>query len=314
MDLEKILSVANAISDELRIRIMSVLDAEGPRRYTEVMKSLELDVVEDSSKFAYHMGVLTEARLVEKFDDRYGLTYGGNEILSSLVRVTDSWPKLEFQDSLRRKSGASINKHIWSTSLLLVTPFNMLYSLFLINSGPRFILYTLIVSGLIFLVLGLYWRYESRAGFSDFKLEMFSEASKEMLGENRVMVMSVSTLGQTGLIGMSILQIYIARGILQVDAVSALIFIASFSSILGGIFLSWRLKSVWDAIHQHEETPDFSGQARTMYYVLMGGLLLVALWQVGYGIMNSSSGYIGGGMGLLGAFYGILKGYRQYVG
>jgi len=61
MEVEKVLSIGRALSDELRIRILVTLESGEMRRYTDLMKILGLDIAEGSSKFAYHIGVLVEA-------------------------------------------------------------------------------------------------------------------------------------------------------------------------------------------------------------------------------------------------------------
>ncbi len=99
MQENKILEIAKALSDELRIRIVGALSSGRPMRCTEVMKALDMDAAVDSSKFAYHMAMLTEAGIAEKVDDSYRFTHGGKEKFIAMVKVAKGWPDYQYQDS-----------------------------------------------------------------------------------------------------------------------------------------------------------------------------------------------------------------------
>ena len=312
MEVEKVLSIGRALSDELRIRILVTLESGEMRRYTDLMKILGLDIAEGSSKFAYHIGVLVEAGLIEKVDDHYRLTHGGNEILSSLDKVTCRWEKLEYQDSLRRKTGTNINKKIWSTILLWTSVNDLLYAFTFRPKGPSLITYSMIIAGFVFLALGFYWQLEIKEEFGDLKLERLQEAGKAMLGKNGVIISLIYVLGQLGSSGIVILMLFYGMGTIEIGLFSTLILVACSSSIVLGLYFSWRLSSLWDAFSHGDEMADVSSQGRIVFNVLMCVLLLIALWQIGYGFSISSSGIIGGGIGILGAFIGILRGYRKW--
>jgi hypothetical protein len=110
----------------LRIKIVGVLSSGRPMRYTEVMKALDIDAALDSSKFVYHMAVLTEAGIAEKVDDSYRITQGGKKIFNAMVKVADGWPDYQYQDSLKRMKGGEMNRLLWFRMLLMVTPWWLL--------------------------------------------------------------------------------------------------------------------------------------------------------------------------------------------
>lgn len=59
-----IANILKASSDDLRIKIIELLDREGPKSYSGLMKSLNLNPIQDAGRFAYHLKMLTRSGLV----------------------------------------------------------------------------------------------------------------------------------------------------------------------------------------------------------------------------------------------------------
>lgn len=64
-EFERLSSILKASSDDLRITIIELLDKEGPKSYSELMKSLALNPIQDAGRFAYHLKMLTKSGLVD---------------------------------------------------------------------------------------------------------------------------------------------------------------------------------------------------------------------------------------------------------
>ncbi len=157
MGTERILDIAKAFSDEMRVRIVGILAPGMPMRYSVIMKELELDVASESNKFAYHMGILTDAGIAEKVDDSYRITQGGKKVFQSMAEVSEKWAKLRYQDSLKRLKGQDVQKLIWSRSFLSISPLWLLYSYVLWFPRSNKIAIPMLATGLALLSLGLYW-------------------------------------------------------------------------------------------------------------------------------------------------------------
>lgn len=306
MNVKRIQEVANAISDEMRIRILLTLDSGEPRRYTDLMKDLDLNITTDSSKFAYHVGVLVEAGLIEKFEEQYRLTHGGAEILSTLVKVTDEWSRLEYQDSLRRLSGGDLNKRIWSSTFILSSLNFIVFSLFEIRGEPNPYAYMLMAFGILLFSLGAYWQYELRTHFDDIKLDRFQASVQGMLGENGMIVYMIIVLGQLGLVGMVVFFVFLMRGTWVVNPASLSIFFSCVLLILAGIFFSVKLSIIWKAASSGREVPNYGRPARFTFYIVAGALISLGIWKL-------IRGEAGGGIGILGASAGVCNGVRKFL-
>ncbi|HID91415.1 TPA: hypothetical protein EYP44_05600 [Candidatus Bathyarchaeota archaeon] len=58
-------TILKASSDDLRIKIIELLDREGPKSYSGLMKALKLNPVQDAGRFAYHLKMLTRSGIVD---------------------------------------------------------------------------------------------------------------------------------------------------------------------------------------------------------------------------------------------------------
>jgi hypothetical protein len=275
-------------------------------RYSEIMKALEIDLTDDSSKFAYHVGVLVDARIMEKIDDQYRLTQGGKEIFSSLVRVTDDWSKFEYQDSLRRISGGDVTKHIWSSTFILSSIPFIFYTYPMIQINPNLYAQLSMIIGTLILSLGVYWQYQSKNNFDDLKLEKFQDAVRSILGDNGMLVYMVIVLGQLGFIGIAVFLFFMMNGTWVISPATLSIFASCSLLILLGVYFSSVLSVIWRKASYGYEVPNYAGSAKVVFFVVAGAMVSLGLWELG-------RGSLGGGMGILGSSFGICNGVRKFL-
>ena len=305
MDFSKMLEISSALSDELRIKVLYILASEKPMRYSEIMKSLGLDVTGDSSKFAYHVGVLCDAGLMEKVDDSYRITQGGKEVFSSIRRVAEGWAEYRYRDSIKRMTGRDLNKKIWSNTLLWSGINWILTSALELKTNPNVIYPYMMASGLAFLALSGYWMYELRDDFSDVKLERFLAAAINMLGENGLIMGLIQALSSLGLITLAIVGHFLGRGMMSLDLLTMLIVSAAIGALFLGLYLSSRLTRWWDVYLSGGTVRDHSRDIDVIYHLLLGILVMS-------GVIMMLYGSVGGGIGVLGAAFGIWNGFNKY--
>ena len=296
MDAFKVLDMSSALSDEQRIRILEALLPGKPLRYTEIMKRLGLDVA-DSSKFAYHMGVLCDANLAEKVNDHYRITHGGREVYSSLVRAAEGWTEYTYRDSLGRLNGRDVTTKIWASTLLLSSPAWILYGFSNWGADPEASYLYILVCGLLFLAVGAYGHYRVSDDFSDIKLEKFTEAAAVMLGKNGRAISLIQSLSLLGIIIIVTVWMFLEKGILSVSLLAALLTAGAAGLLVVAAYLSSRLAQWWDSYNEGEAMKDYSREIDAVYYTLLGVLVISGVLLVLYG-------HTGGGFGVLGAAAG----------
>jgi len=312
MQESKILEIAKALSDELRIRIVGVLSSGRPMRYTEVMKALGMDAAVDSSKFAYHMGVLTDAGIAEKVDDSYRVTQGGKEIFKAMVKVAEGWPDYQYQDSLKRMKGDDMNRLLWSRMLLAVTPWCLLAPFIWWKAEGLKTAPMMLVVGLLFLLLGLYWLKRLRY-FWDPKWEKFFNACETVLGKNGIMVGFINVLNQSALVILLLTIYFVEKGRLSLDPLTFAIIVGCLGGLITTIGLSRKLSILWDGVSTGVQVPDFSESMKLGYKFVMGVFIIVGALFMAHGVTEAVSGSVGAGIGLIGGTFGGWRDYRKYT-
>lgn len=312
METDRILDIAKAFSDEMRIRIVSILAPGKPMRYTVIMKELELDAASESSKFAYHMGILTDAGIAEKVDDSYRITQGGIKVFQSMVDVSEKWANLRYQDSLKRLKGQDVQKLIWSRSLLSVCPYWLFYSYFLWFVRSTKISIPMFAVGVALLSLGLYWTRKNVEDLWNPQWEKFLEACAIVLGKNGLITGLITTLTSLGLIFLAILGSFLGEGILTLGPIAYSTILGCFAALIVGIYLSMKLGLLWESVTYGIPVPDLSGSLRLGYRIVLTILATTGMIFIAYGAYIGWGGHIGGGIGVFGSTYGIWKDYRRY--
>ncbi|HUV33955.1 MAG TPA: winged helix-turn-helix domain-containing protein [Candidatus Desulfaltia sp.] len=305
MDASKLLDISSALSDEQRIRILEALLPGKPLRYTEIMKQLGLDVAADSSKFAYHMGVLCDANLAEKVNEHYRITHGGREVYTSMKRATEGWTEYTYRDSLGRLTGREVATKIWSSILLLSSPFWIIYGFSNWGANPRTSYLYMLACGLLFLAVGAYGYYRVSDDFSDLKLERFTGAATMMLGENGRAISLIQALASLGLITLAIVWMFLEMDILSVSPLTAILTAGAVGFLVVSMYLSSRLAQWWDNYNEGEAAQNYSREIDIIYYILLGVLVISGALLILYG-------QLGGGVGVLGAAAGTWNDGNKY--
>lgn len=305
MDAARIQDISNALSDEMRVRILEALLPGKPLRYTEIMKALGLDVAADSSKFAYHMGVLCDAGLAEKRGECYAVTHGGRELMASFKKVSEDWQELRYRDSLMGLTGSDVVVKMWSSTFLLSSPFLVFYSLTGWEAPPSSLNVVMLVLGFLLLATGGYGYYTVSEGFSDVKLERFIQNASRMLGGNGKAMSLIQALAGLGVITISIVLFFLQNGTLSPSGFTLVLAGGAFLSLALGVHLSSSLSGWWETYKAGGSVQDHSNEIDRVYYLLMA--VLVAI-----GFLMIAGGHLGGGLGVFGATAGIWNDYSRY--
>lgn len=308
----KILEIAKAFSDRLRIRIVEELSSGRPRRYTEIMKALGLDTVADSSKFAYHMGILTEANIAEKVEDSYRITQGGKEIFQAMVKVAEGWPEFQYQDSLKKFNGKDVNKLLWSRTLLFSSFIWIGWALTVgIEKGLNEYSSLMLVVGSISLILGAYWVLKLKRDLWDPQWEKFLDACRRILGRNGLLVSIVTTLNMLAMVFLQLIILFMYRDLLKYDLFTLYLVSGCLAALILSIYLSKMLTNIWDGTTYGLKVNDYSVSLKIGYTMVLGIVGIIGTLMIIYGLSESSSGYVGAGIGCLGGGVGILKEYKK---
>ena len=189
METNRVQGISKALSDDLRVAIVEMLAYGKPRRYSEIMSELGLDNIADSSKFAYHMSVLTESGIVEKSNDKYRISSGGREVIQGLKKITDGWTRYGYEAALSRLTREDLSKLVWARLIIQICPYWILNPLLMLISSdqvlyPEYIL-MYVALGVLFLISAFYFIVHQRGTFNnDAWMTYFSvEASRDLLGE-----------------------------------------------------------------------------------------------------------------------------------
>lgn len=305
MDVARIQDISNALSDEMRIRILEALLPWKPLRYTEIMKELSLDVVADSSKFAYHMGVLCEASLTEKRGEYYCITHGGKELMASFMKVSEDWQEYRYRDGLMDLTGRDVVTKMWSSTFLLSSPLFLFNSFASWGAPPSTLNVVMLVSGVLLLVTGGYGYYKISDGFSDIKLARFIQNASRMLGGNGKAMSLIQAFTGLGIITLSIIMFFIENGTLGYSGFTLLLTGGATLSLALGVYLSSCLSGWWEVYKTGGTVLDYSKEIDTVYYLLLGVLVII-------GFLMIAGGNLGGGVGVIGATVGIWNDYNRY--
>ncbi len=305
MDAARIQEISNALSDEMRVRILEALLPRKPFRYTEIMKELGLDVVADSSKFAYHMSVLCDAGLAEKRGEHYAVTHGGRELMTSFMKVSEDWQEYRYRDSLMDLTGRDVVTKMWSSTFLFSSPLLIFNSLVSWGAPPSTLDVVMLVSGVLLLVTGGYGYYMVSDGFSDIKLERFIKNASRMLGGNGKAMSLIQALAGLGIVTLSLIMYSIENGNLAYSGLTLLLTTGAMLSLALGMHLSSSLSYWWEIYRTGGMVQDYSGEIDRVYYLLMAVL-------VATGFLIIAGGSLGGGIGVFGATAGTWNDYNRY--
>jgi len=82
----------SALANPFRLNVLQLLYANGALGYSAIMKQLHLDVSQNSGKFAYHLQILKQAKLVnaDKRSKKYQLTPVGKAVVIFLRSLGNS--------------------------------------------------------------------------------------------------------------------------------------------------------------------------------------------------------------------------------
>jgi len=252
-DQPSLIQIGKALSDELRVKILTELSTKPPMRHTDLLKSIGLDGAE-SNKLTYHLNILLDAGLIIKLDHHYKSTERGIEIYKSLSITIEDWEELAYSDQLKTLTG------IEATSLLCSEPLRgsgYMYA----SIGVLLYLFLRNTSYLILLVVGLlalgssYIYKPPKTDFED-NIKVQKHITR-LLGENRLMpILIFETLNiSSGLLMLIILLLdleFIQIGF-QVYAMIGIILI----NVWLFIWLIRSMQRAWDIIQQDKKPVDY---------------------------------------------------------
>lgn len=319
MEDKRILDVAKALSDDLRIRIVEVLVAGKSRSYTDIMNDLGLDAIDDSSRFAYHIGVLTETGIVEKVRDGYQITKGGKEVFTAMSRVSKSWKGFAYYDSLKRLSGSDTIRLIWARTLLMASVFWLFFTPMLWLEGSHEIAFLMTTVGSISLLLGAYLSIRLRGNFGNdlWKVFLSVEHCAKVLGRNGIIVSLTSTLSSLGFIGLVLVVFAIGVGLLSIDLLAVSVILGSLVTLIISVYLSRKIAFLWESVSIGTQIPDYSGGMRLGYKLVIGVQIIISIIFIAFGasqvkvIGKGAFGYVGAGLGFLGSAVGTWMEYKK---
>jgi len=319
METGRILDIAKAFSDEMRISIVGILASGEPKRYTAIINELGLDATSDSSKFAYHMGILTDAGIAEKVDDSYRITQGGRKVFQSMVDVSEKWADFKHQDSLKQLKGHEVNKLIWSRTLIYSSPLWLLDSYALWFHNKIVIALPMFAIGVVVLSLGAYWLYKNHENFWKPNWDKFLESCAHVLGKNGLITGLISILNIIGLTTLPLLGMLVGFGQLKPGLILFSTFIGCLLSIAVSVYLSWKLMFFWNSEYYGIPVLDYSNKIKLGYISIAAIIFSIGFSIIAYGVsqtnvlgINAAGGVIGGGVGVLAGTWDIWKNYRRY--
>ena len=304
---DKILDITKALSDELRLDIVRALVSGKPRRYTDIMNDLGMDVVTDSSKFAYHIGVLIASGILEKHGDGYAITPGGKEVLQGMTRISQGWGRFGYTESLKKMTGHDIIRVTWARTLLAVGSYWLLIPIPIWYGGKYGYAPYMTLVGLVALSMGVYLIVSLRDVFdNDLWKTFFSlEACKSALGENGYLIDRIKNLGIYSNLGLALIFAFISSGPLVIGPLTLGIISMCLVVLFISVYWSRMLPLFWDQISEiklaldFEEKIDFQSRFTSGFQVVIG-TIFITFGASQLAITGESAfGYLGMGVGCL---------------
>jgi DNA-binding transcriptional ArsR family regulator len=320
---DKILEITKALSDELRLKILKALDSGKAKRYTEIMSDIGMDAVADSSKFAYHVGVLVASGLVEKHGDGYEITPGGKEVLREMTSVSQGWDRFGYRASLERFTGRDLIKVTWARILLSASPFWLLFPLDVLYEGKYGYASLMIAVGLATISISSYLMVSLRGLFDhDLWKTYFSlEAGRSALGEKGCMIDRVMKLSSFTNISLVLVVDFLVLGRISHGPLTIGIITTCLLMMVVSILWSRRIPSLWSQVSQIRLSLDFGDEIESHSHLTIGVLVVIGAMFITLGatqlshIGKATFGYVGGGVGCFGSALGYwMKFRKQYYG
>lgn len=293
---------------------MGVLSSGRPMRYTEVMKALDMDAALDSSKFAYHMAVLTEAGIAEKVDDSYRITQGGKEIFKAMVKVAEGWPDYQYQDSLKRMKGGDVNRLLWSITFLdnsywwIVGPFLSVW----LEKKFENTIFVLFGFLFLFLLIGVYWYLKLKNDFWNPKWGKFFYAAINILGKNGIFAGFIKNLNNLIVALLLTIGYLMVVKVLSIDLFTFSLISGCFILFVISICLSRRLSKIWDDLCRGLQVSDFSTMMDLGYRSIMVVFFSIGMLSIFYMVSESEANRIILVFGPFWYFFKMLWEYRKY--
>jgi len=320
---DKILDITKSLSDKLRLKIVSILASGRSKRYIDILNDLGMDAVADSSKLAYHMGVLVESGIVEKVGDRYAITPGGKEVFWGMVRVSENWDRFGYKESLKNIKGHEVVKLIYARTFLGVSLFWLLFPLGMwYRRGYEYAIFMTAV-GLVTLSIGAYWILSLKGLFDNdiWKTYFSIEACKAVIGENRKVIDNVTSLSVFGNQGLLFLTYFIASENFSIWPLGIIGYFIFITVLVVSVYRSRVIPFYWNTISEIKLALDFSEKIEFHSYLVLGFLTIIGIVFITLGISQLAIigeiafGYIGAGGGCIGsAVRGWMKFKKQYYG
>ena len=256
---EKIHDIAKAMSDDFRIRIISILLEFPPMRYSELLKTVEPENSTDSGKLAYHLNILSEAGLITKRDDSYRVTEMGTQIYASMNQTVKDWDELARREELKSYSGWEAAFLLWSDSLTIS-------AVIFIVIGETLFLFNREVIYLLLLLIGLFLGYlaiRSKPMEQEEKKKTITDL-KRLLGDNKLMPELITALGVNGSTYVIIIGLLYITEYIVLDFLNLVILMGSFLGVIIAIWLTQRLMETWKDFQEGKPITDYRDTLRTL--------------------------------------------------
>ncbi len=238
-DKPEINEVAKALSDEFRVKILSILLGETPKRYSDLLHLLEPENETDSGKLAYHLKILSNAGLIVKNNESYRVTEMGCQVYSAMETTTDVWDKLVLRENLKHLTVWEVLYLLWSDSLSVGIIFVVIGLTTFLQKGG----WTYALLGIIGVVLMISWRIKYPSVEGD-KKEVVKEL-KTLLGDNRLLPELVNIHGVFSLIILLGYGMFIYTNAIVLDTLFLVLMIECVLGVGIAYWLTLKMKEIW---------------------------------------------------------------------
>ena len=272
-DQTSLIQIGKALSDELRVKILTELSTKPPMRHTDLLTSIGLDGAE-SNKLTYHLNILLDAGLIIKLDNHYKASERGREIYESLTDTIDEWEELAYRDELISLSGTEAVSLLCSDSLKIsgytYAAMGVLFYIGLRN--PAYLL--LVILGSIAFFLGSYYKAPKHS-FED-KRKIIKHLEK-LLGDNRllpVLIFENINIG-TGMFFLVI--ILVDHKIISLGFEAYVLLFFFIISLSMSVWLSKQMKMIWDAIRNGKKPDSYKDSLLIILNIIILFYLIAAI-------------------------------------
>jgi DNA-binding transcriptional ArsR family regulator len=269
---ENVNHIAKALSDEFRVKIISILLEHPPLRYTDLLHKVELDTHPDSGKLAYHLNILTDSGLITKTNDTYRVTEMGCQVYASMKQTVADWDELAKKEELKTYSRWKASFLLWSDSLnnsgIAFTVIGVL--IFFSNREIIYGLLSLIGITLLF-ISGYSKPYEGE----DKKKTI--RHLKNLLGNNKLMPELIITLGVNGSTYIIILGLFHLTKLFLLDTLYMVVLIGSALGVILAVWLTQRMMEVWEDLQLGRASKDYGVTLRIVATITIQSFLALSI-------------------------------------